>query len=61
MSIFNPYTKHSMEPYPKTVCNAYKSNRSSEELQNDAWDTGMDAEMQEGFLEFLKMSNQIKR
>lgn len=33
----------------------------SEELENDAWDTGMDAEMQAGFLEFLKMSNQIKR
>lgn len=32
-----------------------------EELENDAWDTGMDAEMQAGFLEFLKMSNQIKR
>lgn len=32
-----------------------------EELQNDAWDTGMDAEMQAGYLEFLKMSNQIKR
>ncbi|CAG4937297.1 unnamed protein product [Colias eurytheme] len=32
-----------------------------EELENDAWETGMDAEMQEGFLEFLKMSNQIKR
>lgn len=33
----------------------------SEELENDAWDTGMDAEMQAGYLEFLKMSNQIKR
>ncbi|XP_063361006.1 polyadenylate-binding protein-interacting protein 1 isoform X2 [Cydia amplana] len=32
-----------------------------EELENDAWDTGMDAEMQAGFLEFLKMSNQINR
>lgn len=32
-----------------------------EELENEAWDTGMDAEMQAGFLEFLKMSNQIKR
>lgn len=32
-----------------------------DELENDAWDTGMDAEMQAGFLEFLKMSNQIKR
>ncbi|XP_073966282.1 uncharacterized protein, partial [Choristoneura fumiferana] len=32
-----------------------------EELENEAWDTGMDAEMQEGFLEFLKMSNQINR
>lgn len=36
-------------------------NVFSEELENDSWDTGMDAEMQEGFLEFLKMSNQIKR
>ncbi|CAG9560245.1 unnamed protein product [Danaus chrysippus] len=32
-----------------------------EELENDAWDTGMDPEMQAGFLEFLKISNQIKR
>ncbi|XP_047985900.1 polyadenylate-binding protein-interacting protein 1 isoform X4 [Leguminivora glycinivorella] len=32
-----------------------------EELENEAWDTGMDAEMQAGFLEFLKMSNQINR
>ncbi|KAJ2938224.1 hypothetical protein O0L34_g16549 [Tuta absoluta] len=32
-----------------------------EELENDAWDTGMDAEMQAGFLEFLRISNQIKR
>ncbi|XP_045446227.1 polyadenylate-binding protein-interacting protein 1 [Melitaea cinxia] len=32
-----------------------------EELENEAWDTGMDAEMQAGYLEFLKMSNQIKR
>ncbi|XP_013188169.2 polyadenylate-binding protein-interacting protein 1 isoform X1 [Amyelois transitella] len=32
-----------------------------EELENEAWDTGMDAEMQAGFLEFLKISNQIKR
>lgn len=32
-----------------------------EELENDAWDTGMDAEMQAGFLEFLKISNQINR
>ncbi|KAG7299530.1 hypothetical protein JYU34_016493 [Plutella xylostella] len=32
-----------------------------EELENEAWDNGMDAEMQAGFLEFLKMSNQIKR
>ncbi|KPI97972.1 PREDICTED: polyadenylate-binding protein-interacting protein 1 [Papilio xuthus] len=32
-----------------------------DELENDAWETGMDAEMQAGFLEFLKMSNQIKR
>ncbi|KAJ0179981.1 hypothetical protein K1T71_004572 [Dendrolimus kikuchii] len=32
-----------------------------EELENEAWDTGMDAEMQASFLEFLKISNQIKR
>ncbi|CAH2242017.1 polyadenylate-binding protein-interacting protein 1 [Pararge aegeria] len=32
-----------------------------EELENEAWDTGMDAEMQAGYLEFLKISNQIKR
>ncbi|XP_030038543.2 polyadenylate-binding protein-interacting protein 1 [Manduca sexta] len=32
-----------------------------EELENEAWDTGMDAEMQASFLEFLKLSNQIKR
>lgn len=32
-----------------------------EELENEAWDTGMDAEMQSSFLEFLKLSNQIKR
>ncbi|KOB66590.1 Polyadenylate-binding protein-interacting protein 1 [Operophtera brumata] len=32
-----------------------------EELENESWDTGMDAEMQAGYLEFLKMSNQIKR
>ncbi|XP_068630526.1 uncharacterized protein Paip1 isoform X2 [Battus philenor] len=32
-----------------------------DELENDAWETGMDAEMQAGFLEFLKISNQIKR
>ncbi|XP_023950971.1 polyadenylate-binding protein-interacting protein 1 [Bicyclus anynana] len=32
-----------------------------EELENEAWDTGMDAEMQAGYLEFLRMSNQIKR
>ncbi|XP_072940858.1 uncharacterized protein Paip1 [Epargyreus clarus] len=32
-----------------------------DELENDSWDTGMDAEMQAGFLEFLKISNQIKR
>ncbi|XP_049866147.1 polyadenylate-binding protein-interacting protein 1 [Pectinophora gossypiella] len=32
-----------------------------EELENDAWETDMDAEMQAGFLEFLRMSNQIKR
>lgn len=32
-----------------------------EELENEAWDTGMDPEMQASFLEFLKMSNQIKR
>ncbi|XP_047514128.1 polyadenylate-binding protein-interacting protein 1 isoform X3 [Pieris napi] len=32
-----------------------------EELDGDGWGTGMDAEMREGFLEFLKHSNQIKR
>lgn len=32
-----------------------------EELENDSWETGMDPEMQESFLEFLKISNQIKR
>lgn len=32
-----------------------------EELENEAWDTGMDAEMQAGFIEFLKISNQINR
>ncbi|CAH2075192.1 unnamed protein product, partial [Iphiclides podalirius] len=32
-----------------------------DELENESWETGMDAEMQAGFLEFLKISNQIKR
>ncbi|XP_026328307.1 polyadenylate-binding protein-interacting protein 1 isoform X2 [Hyposmocoma kahamanoa] len=32
-----------------------------DELENDAWETEMDPEMQAGFLEFLRMSNQIKR
>ncbi|GBP98547.1 Polyadenylate-binding protein-interacting protein 1 [Eumeta japonica] len=32
-----------------------------EELENDAWDTGMDPEMQAGYLEFLRLSNQIRR
>ncbi|XP_026485691.1 polyadenylate-binding protein-interacting protein 1 [Vanessa tameamea] len=32
-----------------------------EELENEAWDTGMDLEMQDAYLEFLKISNQIKR
>ncbi|CAH0407655.1 unnamed protein product [Chilo suppressalis] len=45
-------------PAPK---NAALEDDILEELENDAWDTGMDAEMQAGFLEFLKMSNQIKR
>lgn len=41
--------------------NASLENDIMEELENDSWDTGMDAEMRAGFLEFLKLSNQIKR
>lgn len=46
---------------PPSSKNAALDDDILEELENEAWDTGMDAEMQAGYLEFLRMSNQIKR